>query len=262
MGKGAWIFLSHSHKDFDQVKQIRNELEAQGHNPLMFFLKCLNDDSEIDDLIRREIMARKWFILCDSTNAQNARWVKAERKIIEGLSTHNSCIVNLDAPLDQQLKSIAPLMKQATVYLSYARPDLGMAQKIEEALREEDFGVFADFNLSSGSDWNAETNDALKEASKHGALLVLLSRASFNSRRQRSEILAFFLKANPNSPYQNIVPIFLDSPTENLDSLPKKTAQIFMEIHAQNPGVDFSTGKFTDNMAAVKKRLRTFSWES
>ena len=44
-GNGAWIFMSHSHQDYDKVRALRNELEKQGHHPLMFFLKCLNDDS-------------------------------------------------------------------------------------------------------------------------------------------------------------------------------------------------------------------------
>ncbi len=58
MSEGSWIFLSHSHNDFEKVREVRNILEVQGHNPLMFFLKCLNNDDEIDDLITREIEAR------------------------------------------------------------------------------------------------------------------------------------------------------------------------------------------------------------
>jgi hypothetical protein len=41
---GAWIFVSHSHRDLEKVREIRNELERRGHNPLLFFLKCLSDD--------------------------------------------------------------------------------------------------------------------------------------------------------------------------------------------------------------------------
>jgi len=59
MTEGAWIFLFHSHKDFDKVSGVRNVLEGHGHHPLMFFLKCLGDDDEIDGLIRREISARR-----------------------------------------------------------------------------------------------------------------------------------------------------------------------------------------------------------
>jgi hypothetical protein len=27
---GAWIFVSHSHRDLEQVREIRNELERRG----------------------------------------------------------------------------------------------------------------------------------------------------------------------------------------------------------------------------------------
>jgi hypothetical protein len=81
MTEGAWIFLSHSHKDFEKVSEVRNVLEGHGHHPLMFFLKCLGDDDEIDGLIRREISARSWFILCESANTIS-KWVQAEVQII------------------------------------------------------------------------------------------------------------------------------------------------------------------------------------
>ena len=45
--QGAWIFVSHSHRDLEKVRQIRNELEKRGHNPLLFFLKCLEDDNAL-----------------------------------------------------------------------------------------------------------------------------------------------------------------------------------------------------------------------
>ena len=57
---GAWIFLSHSHLDLEKVRYIRNQLELRGHNPLIFFLKCLEDDNALlPDLIRQEISARQ-----------------------------------------------------------------------------------------------------------------------------------------------------------------------------------------------------------
>ena len=78
-----WVFLSHSNKDYEKVRQVRNLLEEQEFRPLMFFLKCLNDDDEIDDLIKREIKERTRFILCDSQNAQNSKWVQREVEFIQ-----------------------------------------------------------------------------------------------------------------------------------------------------------------------------------
>lgn len=60
--EGGWVFLSHSHQDINKVRKIRNLLEQRGFEPLLFFLKCLTDDDEIEDLIKREITEREWFI--------------------------------------------------------------------------------------------------------------------------------------------------------------------------------------------------------
>lgn len=59
MDKGIWVFLSHSNKDYEKVRQVRNILEQQGYRPLMSFLNCLNDDNEIHGLIKREIDSRE-----------------------------------------------------------------------------------------------------------------------------------------------------------------------------------------------------------
>ena len=47
MDKGIWVFLSHSNKDYEKVRQFRNILEQQGYRTLRSFLNCLNDDNEI-----------------------------------------------------------------------------------------------------------------------------------------------------------------------------------------------------------------------
>lgn len=70
MDKEIWVFLSHSNKDYDKVRVVRNLLEDQKFRPIMFFLCCLEDNEEINDLIKREIDSRTRFILCDSENAR------------------------------------------------------------------------------------------------------------------------------------------------------------------------------------------------
>ena len=40
----AQMCVSHLHRDLEQVRPIRNELERRGHHPLRFFLKCLEDE--------------------------------------------------------------------------------------------------------------------------------------------------------------------------------------------------------------------------
>jgi len=51
--KGRWVFLSHSTKDFHAVRRLRNLLEEEGLYPLMLFLRCINDEDELDSLIKK-----------------------------------------------------------------------------------------------------------------------------------------------------------------------------------------------------------------
>ncbi len=65
-------FVSRSRRDLKNVGPIRKKLERRGHHPLLFFHKCLeDDDARLPALIREEIQARDWFILCDSLNVKS-----------------------------------------------------------------------------------------------------------------------------------------------------------------------------------------------
>ena len=129
--EGAWIFVSHSHKDLEKVRTIRNALEEKGHNPLLFFLKCMDDDSSLDDLIRREIEARTWFILCDSPNAKASRWVQEEVEVIKALEGKVYEEIDLDDDLEQQIERVTALSKRATVFISHTREDSDVARNSE-----------------------------------------------------------------------------------------------------------------------------------
>lgn len=41
-----WVFLSHSNKDIINVRVVRNKLEHNGFYPIMFYLKCLEQDPD------------------------------------------------------------------------------------------------------------------------------------------------------------------------------------------------------------------------
>ena len=78
------IFLSHSHQDEETVRKIRDVLEILNCEPLIFFLKCLDDNNtELEDFIKREIEARNIFLYCKSSNAEHSVWVQKELEYIK-----------------------------------------------------------------------------------------------------------------------------------------------------------------------------------
>ncbi len=72
----AWVFVSHTNKDIAKVRQVRDAIEKAGAQPILFFLKCLSDHDEIDDLIKREIEARFFFAIALTQNERNGSRMK------------------------------------------------------------------------------------------------------------------------------------------------------------------------------------------
>lgn len=78
------IFLSHSSKDIDKVRKIRDILESLEYEPLLFHMKCLDDDNEtLEDFIKREIDARNIFVYYKSKNSESSIWVQKELSYIK-----------------------------------------------------------------------------------------------------------------------------------------------------------------------------------
>ena len=75
-GQGAWIFVSHSHRDLEKVREIRNELERRGCNPLLFFLKCLDADNGAGGKPPRGAALQQWdcFEYSDDSKVGNQLW--------------------------------------------------------------------------------------------------------------------------------------------------------------------------------------------
>lgn len=112
----TWVFLSHSNEDFEKLRMVRDRLEELKFRPLLFFLKCLEDDDEILDLIKREIEARERFILCRSKFSKQSKWVKQEVAYVESLKRPYE-IIDLDAPEQTIEEGIMQFNRRSTIYL-------------------------------------------------------------------------------------------------------------------------------------------------
>jgi len=75
----AWVFVSHSSLDIAKVLEVRNYLEECSAAPLLFHLVSIKKPEEFWPLIKKEIAARNFFLLCDSKNARRFEWVARER---------------------------------------------------------------------------------------------------------------------------------------------------------------------------------------
>ncbi|MBL8826101.1 MAG: toll/interleukin-1 receptor domain-containing protein [Planctomycetaceae bacterium] len=239
---GAWIFVSHSHRDLEKVRAIRNELEKRGHNPILFYLKCLEtDDARLPDLIRDEIKAREWFILCDSPQAKESRWVQQEIELIQGMEGKVFETVDLSQNLETELHKIIRLSRRATVFLSYARSDEVSAERIRQSLLNHDFAVWDESAMAAGDDFTVQLRQGIDEAAARGFVLVLLSPASMTSTWRKYETdYAFSIKAN-------IIPVVV-APFDPA-ALPPQLAQL--------QWFDLTTGDFDRGVERLVESLKT-----
>lgn len=173
--KGGYIFLSHSHDDIEKVRGIRNALEKDGFEPLCFYLKCLDDDSEIEDLIKREIDAREWFMFINSENSRKSKWVALEREYIT--KTNSKKIITVDIDDEQTIAdAVHKISHNLRIFVSYSSKDRILARKIKNKLEDKDYLVFFEpDSIPVGFSATEVIQNAIAEASKEGCVLVLLT---------------------------------------------------------------------------------------
>lgn len=226
--EGLWVFVSHSTKDFEQVRLVRNALEESGFRPILFYLKSITDENEINDLLKREIDARKRFILCDSPNARESKYVKSEveyirskRRMYEVIDLSQIRVGEYEK--DSVLSLIQPFRIRSHVFMSSTRSDKCLASILEQGLKTEGFNVensdtafdFAIMNIPGGSAEYSSSVDYVASQIIHsiiidtlskGYLLCLINNETVHSRYQLSEIRVG-LKHNPSQ----LFPVITDN---------------------------------------------------
>lgn len=163
---GSWIFLSHSSADIATIRKIRNQFEANGKNPLAFHLKCLQTDTEagcreLEDLIKREIDARDWFVFCESEAANNSQYVQMEKDYVIQAGKKKIWTLDLSLSTDEQLKMVDRICSQVNIFLSYRKKDRRIAAAMQQALSEKDFDVWYDDFLIPGQAFSEEIADSI-----------------------------------------------------------------------------------------------------
>jgi len=178
--KEIWIFLSHSNKDYAKVRLIRNYLEERSCRPLMFYLKCLSNDDEIDDLIKREIDCRTRFIICDSENSQASKWVQSEVKYIKSQQRSYE-IVDLSKSEDEIKSQLDELVRGTQIFLSYSRNDYELVNAVYLHICKYDIRCFFDAESLASGNFQKQISNALSLAKDFGYITFFASQHSLSS---------------------------------------------------------------------------------
>ncbi len=191
----GWVFLSHSSKDYEDVKIVRNYLEENGFSALMFYLKCLEDKDKRDkaqQLIKWEIESRNIFVFCNSESAKLSKWVQYEIRYVEKFPEKIYKEINIDKLKYQkctQLSKLDDLMNKATLFFSYSMKDEKVVTQVYDYLVSFGFKIWiASKSIQFGDNITDRISEGLKEASQSGVILVFISKKSLKSKWVSAEI--------------------------------------------------------------------------
>lgn len=192
---GCWIFLSHSSKDIAKVRQIRNEFEHQGHNPLAFHLLCLNTDTEegrneLDNLIKREIDAREWFVFCDSEYAENSQYVRMEKEYIVSQGKKKIWHLDMSLPQDELIEKVKEICSRLKIFLSYDCADEPLCSVLINELIKEDYDVWTsrDVELNNMRFNTSYSNFKSEIIANYGFYIAIISENFLESPKCMEEL--------------------------------------------------------------------------
>ncbi len=208
-----WVFLSHSNKDFEQVRILRNILEENGFRPIMLYLRCKEDSSKIEELrqlIFDEIDHRNRFIYCKSPNAEGSRWVDEE---IQYIKSKDRIFETIDIEQSEEgiVKQLNDFRKKSNIFISYQRDDIELAKSIANRLKKYEFNVFIDFeDIQAGELFHNQISNALLNAVNNGYVITLLNDRILNPNSWvRDEVITALHKGIHTE--QSIIPVIKDS---------------------------------------------------
>lgn len=194
MQSKCYVFISHSHKDLTKVRIVRNYLEDHDFEPILFYLRCMDNENEdtekLRELIYKEIDAREWFLYLDSANSRASDWVKDEIRYIEKSQNHvvkKICIDNLSE--DKLIQFIDDLIGKLSIYICYSRSDKELANMFYEKFCRHGLKVFWDEkNILTGEPFLDQINHGIDVAAQNGGIVFLVTKDSLQSGFIRYEL--------------------------------------------------------------------------
>lgn len=186
----TYVFLSHSHYDFDKVCRLRNLLEAEGFKPLMFFLKAFEKpeyEPMLKPILMEEIDQRDRFILCRSENSRKSEWVKFEEEYVKSQNRPYE-VIDLDADEDVQIEAIKFYRRRVSgrVYISYPIAQTPLVMGLNQKLVEAGFTTWVDHvRVISSYNFQEATCKAIDKAAEEGYVLYLVDGNRYGEWQRR-----------------------------------------------------------------------------
>lgn len=230
------IFLSHSSKDIEKVRKIRDILESLDYDPLLFHLKCLDDDNDtLEDFIKKEIDARNIFVYCKSAHAEASPWVQKEVAYISSDPSKRLYPIDIERPLSETLVSflytLADIIKKNKIFISCSHADKHLSHALSQVLSRHGYEIIK-YDFFDPAKYSQHDED-IKSIAQNGIFLPIITRNFLDSRYCISEIEKALYEAETRDVI--FKPVFVDisqSVAEgSLPSSAKRYAGYHLSLH-------------------------------
>jgi hypothetical protein len=144
----------------------------------MFYLKCLSNDDEIDNLIKREIDCRTRFIICDSENSKESKWVQSEVAYIKS-QLRSYDIIDLGKDEEEINRQLDKIIKNTQIFLSYSRSDAEFVSVVYSHVRKYDLRCYyEEKEFVATKNYQEQVNNAIDLAKDFGFVVFFASEQS------------------------------------------------------------------------------------
>jgi len=215
----GYFFLSHSSRDIEKVREIRNLIENEKGNPILFYLKCLDGDNPLGEdkeqlkgLISREILARKKFILCKSKYTEtplSSEWIEWEKAEVRKLQKNNNEIQVYEIDIEnnddylQNVKEIVRKQRKILLVAPYELREEGMKIKLFLTRNDlhvesfvEDGDIHTDLQYRMGQFTKEIVKGQIQEVASKSGIVVLINSGEMGSSTFLQMAYAFVQKYN------------------------------------------------------------------
>lgn len=235
--KNKTIFLSHSSKDIEKVRKIRDILEALDYDPLLFHMKCLDDDNEtLEDFIKKEIDARNVFVYCKSKNSESSVWVQKELLYIKSSANKRLYEIDIEKPLSDTLviflNTLAKIIQRNKIFISCSHADRIYSDKITSILDNNGYDVvrYTHYNREESEQ---HAND-VRQIALNGIFMPIITSNYLSSVYCMSELDKAFYPLNEGKEKIIFKPICVGAPIKIIKQLLPSYTDEYSFFHISN----------------------------
>ena len=264
------IFLCHSGKDIERVRKIRDILEYLECEPIVFFLKCLDDDdANLEEFLKKEIKARNIFLYCKSKNSENSKWVKTELEFIRSFDKARCYELDIESDFNLNiiyfLYALSDIIRRNRVLVCCTPSEQDIGERILKYCRDLGYKAKSIYDMRKEIYCNADNYEKSEEEIKleidryvnGGIFIWLISPTSAKKSTRHSRFPEYAYESYERGERKGIIlPVVVKSTSFN------KGTMLIPDSFRQFPPCTINVENVEEGLSELGKKLKEIGLSS